>query len=97
MIRARLSSAAERDVSEAQHWYAAQSSGLDLAFRDELDRMLIQIRTHPESSPVVHQTVRRANLRRFPFSVFYAHRTDHIFILGVVHHARHPRQWMRRL
>lgn len=96
MIRARLSSAAERDVLEAQQWYARQAPGLDLAFRDELDRVLIQIRTYPASFAVVHENVRRANLRRFPFGVFYVQRRDRIFVLGVVHHARHPSRWKNR-
>ena len=96
MIRARLSSVAERDVLEAQEWYAGKTPGLDLSFRDELDRLLIQIRTYPEAYPVVHENIRRANLRHFPYGVFYVRRKDHVFVLGVVHHARHPRRWKRR-
>lgn len=96
MIRARLSSAAERDVLAAQHWYAKESDGLDLSFRDDLDRVLLQIRTYPQSFPVVHENVRRANLHQFPFGVFYVLRNDHAFVLGVVHHSRHPSRWMRR-
>jgi len=96
VIRARLSSAAERDVLKVQEWYARRSQGLDLSFRDELDQALIHIRTHPEGFPVVYGDIRRANLRRFPFGVFYVRRRDHIFVLGVVHHARHPNLWKRR-
>jgi len=61
-----------------------------------LDQALIHIRTHPESFPVIHEKIRRANLRRFPFGVFYVQRADHVFVLGVVHHARHPNLWKRR-
>ena len=96
MIRARLSSVAERDVLEAQEWYVHQKPGLDLSFRDDLDRLLIQIRTYPESYPVVHKKIRRANLRVFPFGVFYVRRKDDVFVVGVVHHSRHPRRWKRR-
>lgn len=45
MIRIRFSSAAERDLVEAEAWYAKQAPGLDLALRDELDEVLLQIRT----------------------------------------------------
>jgi len=69
---------------------------LDLSFRDELDQALINIRTHPEGFPVVHEKIRRANLRHFPFGVFYVQRRDHLFVLGVVHQARHPNLWKRR-
>lgn len=97
MTRARLSSAAERDVLEAQEWYARKAPGLDLSFRDDLDQVLAQIRAYPRSFPIVHENVRRANLHRFPYGIFYAPRRDHIFVLGVVHHARHPSRWKRRL
>ena len=96
MIRLRLSSAAHRDVSEAQAWYAGQKPGLDLSFREDLDRVLVRIREFPAGFPLVYKAIRRANLRQFPYSVFYVQRRDHLFVLGVVHHARSPRHWMRR-
>lgn len=96
MIRVRFSSAAHRDILEAQAWYYEQSSGLDLAFRDELDRALKRVQTFPASCPIVHKSIRRANLRRFPYGVFYVERRDHLFVLGVVHYARSPEHWLRR-
>ena len=97
MIRVRLSSAAERDVLEAQKWYAAKAPGLDLTFRDDLDRVLLQIREFPRGFPVVYENIRRANLHGFPYGVFYAERRTDLFVLGVVHHARHPSRWKRRV
>lgn len=96
MTRIRLSAEAKRDVREARDWYADQKSGLDLEFRDELDRTISRIRAFPESSPVVYRDVRRANLPRFPYGVFYHRRSDGWFILAVIHHARHPRHWRQR-
>lgn len=96
MIRLRLSSAAHQDIVEAQTWYSRQRPELDLAFREDLDRVLERIRAFPAGFPVVFKAVRRANLRQFPYSVFYVQRRDHLFVLGVVHHARSPRHWMRR-
>jgi hypothetical protein len=40
--------------------------------------------------------LRRANLHKFPYGIFYVQRKDHLFVLGVVHHARDPRVWKRR-
>jgi len=96
VIRIRLGSEAKRDVCEAQDWYARQEPGLDLEFRDELDSTLRRIREFPESYPVVHKDVRRADLRRFPYGVFYHRRESGWFVLGVIHHARHPRHWRGR-
>jgi toxin ParE1/3/4 len=69
---------------------------MDLAFKDDLDQTLIQVRTHPEAFPIVHTNIRRAILSRFPFGVFYARRADHVFVLGVVHHSRDPSRWKSR-
>jgi plasmid stabilization system protein ParE len=96
VIRARLSSAAERDVLAAQEWYSRKQVGLGLSFRDALESVLIQIRTHPESFPVVYEKIRRANLLRFPYGVFYVLLDSHVRVLGVVHHARHPGHWATR-
>jgi toxin ParE1/3/4 len=95
-MRLRLSSAAHRDVVEAQAWYAGQAPDLELAFLQDLDRTLDRIRAFPAGHPVVHRTIRRANLHRFPYGVFYVKRRDHLLVLSVVHHARSPAQWQRR-
>lgn len=96
MTRLRLSSAAQRDLLEAQAWYSEQGVGLDLSFREDLDRLLDRIRAFPAGFPIVYKAIRRANLRQFPYSIFYVQRRDHLFVLGIVHHARSPRHWMRR-
>jgi plasmid stabilization system protein ParE len=96
VIPIRLSSAAERDIAEARAWYADQEPGLDLSFQNELDLALRLVQVHPIAFPSVHRSIRRVNLRRFPYSVFYIQRRDHIFVLAVVHHARSPGYWKRR-
>jgi plasmid stabilization system protein ParE len=96
MTRILLGAAAKADVREAKTWYAARKPNLDLDFRDELDHTLDRIRAFPESYPVVYKDVRRANLRRFPYAVFYHRRQSGLFVLAVIHHARHPRHWQQR-
>jgi len=97
VVRVRLSKAASQDVRDAQAWYAGQSTGLDLDFRKELDRILERIRAFPAAFPEIRRPVRRANLRRFPYGVFYIQRRDHLFVLAVIHHAQSPSSWMSRL
>ena len=96
MTQIRLSAEAKEDVREARDWYAGQRPGLDLEFRDELDHTISRIRAFPEGYPVVHKDVRRANLHRFPYGVFYHRRKEGWLVLAVIHHARHPRNWQRR-
>ncbi len=94
-MRLRIGAAAEQDMGEAQAWYAAQRPGLDLELRDELDRTLELIQRAPEAFPVIYKRLRRANLARFPYGLFYEIRPDCLFVRAVVHHARHPRRWKR--
>lgn len=93
----RISAAAQRDIEAAKEWYAAQQvPGLDLRFRREVEQVLQRVEDLPLGFPLVHKDVRRANLHRFPYSVFYHQRAGAPFVLAVTHHARHPRVWQRR-
>jgi plasmid stabilization system protein ParE len=62
---------AEDDIRTAFQWYESQQSTLGEEFLAHLRRALERIRDFPESSPVVHRTVRRALITKFPYLVFY--------------------------
>lgn len=97
MKRVRFSSVARRDIAETRVWYARQGTDLDLAFRDELDRLVEQVRERSSSFPVVYNSIRRAVFRRFPYGLFFIERRDDLLVLGVLHHARSPEIWKRRV
>ena len=96
--RVRLGASAERDVAAARDWYSAQQPDfdLDLAFQSELESVFLRMESFPQAFPVVYKYVRRANLNKFPYAVFYQLRGDDLLVIAVVHHARHPRVWKRR-
>jgi len=50
----------------------------------------------PLAGRAVHRTLRRALLRRFPFTVYYSVTAELIEIRGVLHNRRQPRTWLRR-
>ncbi|MCB1057374.1 MAG: type II toxin-antitoxin system RelE/ParE family toxin [Acidobacteria bacterium] len=95
--RIHLSSTAQKDVAAAKEWYADQNvPGLDLLFQGELEHVFRQVERFPAGFPVVHRDLRRANLHRFPYAVFFHPRGDKLYVVAVIHHARHPRVWQRR-
>lgn len=95
--RIRLSRPAHQDIAAAKEWYAQQPvPNLDLRFQLELEDVFRQMETFPAGYPVLYKDVRRANLNRFPYAVFYHLRNDNPYVLAVLHHARHPRTWKRR-
>lgn len=59
--------------------------------------MLAAIGTLPASFPLVHRTVRRALLRRFPYAVFFVEQGDaEVVVLAVLHQASDPARWQTR-
>ena len=88
---------ADAEVTEAAHYYEMQIEDLGVAFLDELDAALERIEAHPQAAPLVGKEVRRAVLRRFPYSVFYVIEPDRIRIIAVGHQKRRPNYWRGRL
>jgi len=87
---------ASADIAEAFSWYEQRRSGLGAEFESELDRTLGYITGMPSAGRAVHRTLRRALMRRFPFTVYYSVTAELIEIRGVLHNRRHPRTWLRR-
>lgn len=92
----RLRPEAEADVSEAAHWYELQRSDLGSEFLDEVLRTLSSISERPELYPVVHGSVRRAMINRFPFGIFYLSDNSEQIVLAVMHGSRDPSRWKDR-
>jgi len=51
----------------------------------------------PRSYPVIHETYRRALVRRFPYAVFFEFGEERVTIHGVFHTSKHPDKWRERL
>lgn len=78
------------DLKTAEIYYQEQQPGLSQAFTAEVLQSIDRIRKNPFLYAEVHG-VRRALLKRFPFSIVYRIRSnDTIRILLIRHHKRHP-------
>ena len=64
-----LAQEAELDLAEAYAWYQKRRSGLGEDFLSSVDACLASIRRQPEMYTLVHETYRRALIRRFPFAI----------------------------
>jgi plasmid stabilization system protein ParE len=87
---------ARADVSSVASWYEEQKTGLGSEFLDEVLRTLSMIEETPELYPRVHEDIRRALTRRFPFGVFYIAEGSDQVVLAVMHGSRDPTTWQRR-
>ena len=93
----RLTSAAVQDLARAERWYLDQAPHVLSSLEEEIDRSFRLISERPELYQTVESTVRRALVRKFPFSVFYQILPEWIEVIAVVHQSQHPRTWRRRV
>ena len=93
----RLTSAAVQDLAVAERWYLDEAPHVLASFEEAVDRAFDRISERPESYPTVEPTVRRALVRKFPFSVFYRVLPEWIEVIAVLHQSRDPRTWRRRV
>lgn len=78
------------DLNDAFNHYDDLQAGLGNAFRDEIYAAIDRVLENPEIHAAV-KGVRRALVKRFPYSVvFTVTRTDRVRILLIRHHRRHP-------
>jgi len=87
---------ANREVDEAQVWYAERSEVAAAAFGLELDTVVRRVATAPERWPAAADGTRRAIFPRFPFNLVYRLRGETIEVVAVAHQRRRPEYWKRR-
>lgn len=88
---------AEADIGEVYQWYEAQAEGLGEEFLRALDACLAAVQRTPTAYSQIHQDVRRALLRKFPYGLFYLIEADRIIVLACFHARRDPKQWQGRM
>lgn len=81
---------AELDFFEAQEWYESQRPGLGDEFRATVTDLLERLQDQPFLYPEVHQGVRRAVMRRFPFLLYFSVTSDTVTVLACLHSKRDP-------
>ncbi|HWZ95101.1 MAG TPA: type II toxin-antitoxin system RelE/ParE family toxin [Opitutaceae bacterium] len=84
------------EYDEAVSWYESECSGLGLEFKAVVDEILVLVARQPELFRHVRGPVRRAILRRFPYTIHFLEENARIVVLAVFHAARDPIELMRR-
>jgi len=92
----RLRPEARLDILEARAWYEEKASGLGSEFARAVDGAATGILRFPKAFPTAHGPVRKAVLRRFPYSLLFIVEGHDIVVLGCFHHRRDPRTWADR-
>jgi plasmid stabilization system protein ParE len=87
---------AEADLLETFAYYEEQEAGLGTEFSRAADACIQAIVRSPKAYQIVHNGIRRAALRRFPYSVFFVLNLSSVVVVGCLHASRHPKEWRRR-
>jgi plasmid stabilization system protein ParE len=98
MIRYR--EGAMRDIAEAARWYRRRRPAYEVRFFERLRETVRRIEEAPGSCAFAMEAegVRKARVLRSPYSVAYVIINEHeIEIVAVVHGAKKPGWWTRRL
>lgn len=88
---------ARAELVEAARYYENRLTGLGAQLRDEANRTASRILKAPRHGRMIDADVRRALMARFPFAIYYRVLSDHVQILALKHHKRHPDYWRYRL
>ena len=93
-----FTSAARAELIDARDWYEHESPGLGRRFTAAIDAVIERMRANPRQFPVVHKTIRRALLRRFPYSLmFVVEEDDGLTVIACFHGSRDPVHWQQRM
>jgi plasmid stabilization system protein ParE len=87
---------ARTELDQAYRWYESQEVGLGDDFLEQVQDTLRRISQLPESYPAVYRDVRRAVVRRFPYSIYYRIVSSRVIVTAVLHGRRNPKAWQPR-
>jgi len=93
--RLTLRPQAELEIGEAAVWYEGCGAGLGNDFLRAVD--LAAIQRNPFQYQIILGELRRAGLRRFPYSLIYRCQDQEIVVVACAHGRRDPRRWKDRV
>ncbi len=94
ILKVRFTKEATCEFMDSVQWYESKGKGLGLSFTDEMDSLLERIRLNPDMYPNIAENIRRIQMNKFPYSVFYTIENDFLIILRVFHNKRSPIKWV---
>ncbi len=88
--------AVNAEIRAAALSYEERCPGLGARFVEEVQSVVRAIGNAPLRYAVRFADVRRANLTRFPFAVWFVEAEGAVYVLGVLHHKRDYRPVLER-
>src|SRR5437588_816489 len=90
MLPVILDEDALNEMDAAYVWYESERAGLGDEFAEAVWSTIDRIQERPRMYRRVYRDIRRATLRRFPYSVIYRVEPERIAVISVFHGRRDP-------
>ena len=90
MTLVRLTRAAEADIEKVAAWYEGKRDGLGVQFVERVDQAIQKISETPLGYERIIREVRRVNVSRFPYALWYRVEGDAV-VIACLHAKRDPR------
>ncbi|HHH50242.1 MAG TPA: hypothetical protein ENK52_04610 [Saprospiraceae bacterium] len=68
---------------ESIDWYDSQKNKLGRKFAKELQEIMKQVKNNPTRFPKIHQEIRKAVLKKFPYLIIFEVQNHTIFVLSI--------------
>jgi len=81
---------AANELRESVEWYELSARGLGIRFTNEIDSTIERIKLNPGLYQKIVSQIRRIQVNKFPFSVFYKTEGNTLIILRIFHNKRKP-------
>ena len=88
----------ETELIETFNWYQERRDGLGNLFRDEINKKIIEIASHPERYLLVFKSFRQTTIKKFPFVIIYEFikEENYVLISSVFHTKRNPKSKFKK-
>lgn len=85
------------DIEDIVLWYEEQRIGLSYDFELCLEAGIDSISRNPDLFQKKYKNIRMHFISRFPYGIHYRVEKDQIFVIGIFHTSRSPKNWSKRL
>jgi toxin ParE1/3/4 len=91
----RVESAAKADIQRAFVWYETQREGLGERFVEQVRATIERIALNPEGYAKIIKDARKAEVEKFPYSIWF-HVRDDVVVIACLHGKRDRRLAVER-
>ena len=95
--RLEISEEAENDFDNSYEYYYDDSPNLADTFFQRINASLEIITKSPLSFQVIHKTLRKFTVKKFPSIIYYQVVDCTIQIIAIFHTSRNPKIWTERI